>query len=586
VPPERVERRLAAILAADVAGYSRLVGADEEGTLERLKTYRKELIDPKIAQHQGRVVKVMGDGILIEFPSTVSALRCAVEIQRAMAIRSASEAEERRMEFRAGLHQGDIVAEDGDILGDGVNVAARLEALAEPGAICVSQRVYEDAIGKVDVAFEDMGEQRLKNIARPVRVYRVRLGGTVTATRERPAHVLPDKPSIAVLPFQNMSGDADQEYFADGICEDVITALSKLRWFFVIARNSTFQYKGKSPDVRRVARDLGVRYVLEGSVRKAGTRLRITTQLIDATTGTHIWAERYDREVADIFAVQEEIAQSVVSAIEPQLYAAENLRIQSSPPESFDAWGCVIRALWHIGQWNREDNELARPLLDRAIALSPRYAKAHSLRTFAELRAVATGIADLETALSVAQRHARLAQALDDQDAWSYFAVGALEFWRGRYQEAIAAYRRSIDLNPNFALAHGFLGESLAWDCQPDAALAAVDRAIRMSPHDPFNANYLLAAGIAHFAAKRYLEAIDCHRKALQERPRFAAALRMLAACYVELGKADDARAAISEMVILEPDISSRKLRNRRGYSHTTDQERLTMALRRAGMPE
>ena len=274
MPPERVERRLAAILAADVAGYSRLVGADEEGTLERLKTYRKELIDPKIAQHQGRVVKVMGDGILIEFPSTVSALRCAVEIQRAMAIRSASEAEERRIEFRAGLHQGDIVAEDGDILGDGVNVAARLEALAEPGAICVSQRVYEDAIGKVDVSFEDMGEQRLKNIARPVRVYRVRLGGTVTATRERPALVLPDKPSIAVLPFQNMSGDADQEYFADGICEDVITALSKLRWFFVIARNSTFQYKGKSPDVRQVARDLGVRYVLEGSVRKAGTRLR------------------------------------------------------------------------------------------------------------------------------------------------------------------------------------------------------------------------------------------------------------------------------------------------------------------------
>jgi TolB-like protein/class 3 adenylate cyclase/Flp pilus assembly protein TadD len=586
VPPERFERKLAAILAADVAGYSRLIGADEEGTLNRLKAHRKELIEPKIAEHQGRVVKVAGDGILIEFPSAVSALRCAVEVQRAMAARNASEAEDGRIEFRIGLHQGDIVVEDADILGDGVNVAARLEGLAERGAICVSQRVHEDAVGKVDVTFEDMGEHRLKNIARPIRVYRVWIGDTAKARKEQPALVLPDKPSIAVMPFQNMGGDADQEYFADGISEDVITALSKLRWFFVIARNSTFGYKGKSPDVRQVARELGVRYVLEGSVRKAGTRLRITAQLIDGTTGNHIWAERYDREIADIFAVQDEIAQSVVSAIEPQLYAAENLCIQSSPPESFDAWGCVIRALWHIGRWNREDNELARPLLDRAIALSPRYAKAHSLRTFAELRAVATGVSDLAAALSVAQQHAGLALALDDQDAWAYFAVGAVEFWRGRYQEAIAAYRRSIDLNPNFALAHGFLGESLAWDCQPDAALAAVDRAIRMSPHDPFNANHLLAAGIAHFAAKRYLEAIDCHRKALQERPRFAGALRMLAACYAELGKADESQAAISEVVILEPDISSRKLRVRRGYSQTTDQERLTMALRRAGMPE
>jgi TolB-like protein/tetratricopeptide (TPR) repeat protein len=383
-----------------------------------------------------------------------------------------------------------------------------------------------------------------------------------------------------------MSGDPEQEFFSDGMSEDIITALSKLRWFFVTARNSTFAYKGEANDVRQVARELGVRYVLEGSVRKAGNRLRITAQLIDATKGNHIWAERYDREVADIFAVQDEIAHSVVSAIEPQLYAAESLRIQSTPPESLDAWGCVIRALWHIGRLNREDNELARSFLDRAIALSPRYAKAHSLRTFAELRAFAIGVTDLEAALSVAQQHARLALALDDQDAWAYFAVGAVEFWRGRYQDAIAAYLRAIDLNPNFALAHGFLGESLAWDCQSDAALAAVDRAIRMSPHDPFNATHLLAAGTAHFSAERYLEGIECQRKALRERPRLVAALRMLAACYAELGKADEARATISEMVRLEPDISLRKLSVRRGYSLPTDQERYVKALQKAGIPE
>lgn len=575
-------RKLAAILAADITGYSRLMGLDEAGTAKALREHRAA-IDPILAGHGGRIFKTTGDGVLVEFASIVAAVESALAVQKLMAERNADVPEDRRMLFRIGINLGDVLIEGDDVLGDGVNVASRLEGIAEPGGICISEDCYRQVRGKLDVAFEDAGEQQLKNITRPVRIYRV---GSNEAAKSAPALPLPSKPSIAVLPFQNMSGDPEQEYFADGICEDVITALSKLRWFFVIARNSTFQYKGKSLDVRQVARELGVRYVLEGSVRKGGTRLRITTQLIDATAGTHIWGERYDRDVTDIFAVQDEIAQSVVSAIEPQLYAAENLRIQSSPPESFDAWGCVIRALWHIGRLNREDNELARSLLDRAIALSPRYAKAHSLRTFAELRAVATGIAHLETILPVAHRHAMLAQALDDQDAWAYFAVGAVEFWRGRYQEAIAAYRRAIDLNPNFALAHGFLGESLAWDCQPDAALAAVDRAIRMSPHDPFNATHLLAAGIAHFAAKRYLEAIDCHRKALQERPRFGAALRMLAACYAELGKADEARAAVSEMMKLEPDISSRKLRVRRGYSRTTDQERLAMALRKAGMPE
>jgi adenylate cyclase len=335
-------RRLAAILAADVAGYSRLIGADEGGTLERLKALRRELLDPKIAEHRGRLVKTTGDGLLVEFGSVVDALRCAVEVQHEMGGRSAGVPPDNRIELRIGINVGDIVVEDGDIFGDGVNVAARLEALAEPGGICVAARVQEDAAGKLDLAFEDIGEQQLKNIARPVRVYRVRPHNAATLITR--ALALPDKPSIAVLPFQNMGGDPDQEHFADGMVEEIITALSKVRWFFVIARNSTFTYKGRAVDVKQVGRELGVRYVLEGSVRKSGNRTRITAQLVEAATGNHIWAERYDRELADIFAVQDEITERVVAAIEPELYAAEHFRARRKPPESLDAWECVMRA--------------------------------------------------------------------------------------------------------------------------------------------------------------------------------------------------------------------------------------------------
>jgi adenylate cyclase len=414
VPPEKVQRKLAAILAADVAGYSRLTGADEEGTLARLKTHRRELIDPKIAEHRGRVVKTTGDGILIEFPSAVAALRCAIEVQRAMAERNASEAEDRRIEFRMGVHQGDIVVEDGDILGDGVNIAARLEALAEPGGICVSQRIHEDAIGKVDAIFEDMGEQQLKNITRPVRAYRVQHGAT--SAKERPLLALPDKPSIAVLPFQNMSGDLDQEYFADGITEDITTALSRLRWFFVIARNSSFTYKGKVVDVRTVGRELGVRYVLEGSVRKGGDRVRITAQLIDAVTGNQIWAERYDREVADIFALQDEITSNVVATIEPQLYSAEDVRAKRKPAENLDAWDCVARALSLIMKFTKHDNAAAQELLRRAIAIDPAYARAYSLLALSLSLANSWGWEPSESVLTPAWDAAQKAVRLDVDD--------------------------------------------------------------------------------------------------------------------------------------------------------------------------
>ena len=336
----RVERRLAAILAADVAGYSRLMGAGEEATLTALKACRRELIDPKIAEYRGRIVKTTGDGVLVEFPSAVDAVRCAIEIQRAMAARNATIPEDRRIEFRIGINVGDIIIDEGDIYGDGVNIAARVESLASPGEICLADNAYQQIKGKLAFDVSDLGEQHLKNIAQPVRVYGVRLDGTP----ERPALVLPDKPSIAVLPFQNMSGDPEQEYFADGISEDIITGLSKLRWFFVIARNSSFTYKGKAVDVKRVSRELGVRYVLEGSVRKGGNRVRITSQLIDATTGNHLWAERYDGDLTDIFTLQDEITKKVVAAIEPKLLEAEGIRSQSRSSEYLGAWEMVIHA--------------------------------------------------------------------------------------------------------------------------------------------------------------------------------------------------------------------------------------------------
>src|SRR6267142_2014010 len=331
--PKRVERRLAAILAADVAGYSRLMGEDEEGTLAALKAIRNELIDPGIAEHHGRIVKTTGDGLLVEFQSVVDAVRCAVEVQRAMAERNAVVPTEKRIEFRFGIHQGDIIVEDGDIFGDGVNLAARLEGLAEPGGICVSGRVRADAAGRVDVAFDDLGKQSLKNIARPLRVYRVRLGEVLATNTPAAALALPDKPSIAVLPFQNISGDPEQEYFADGMVEEIITALSRIRWFFVIARNSTFTYKGHAVDVKEVGRELGVRYVLEGSVRKSGTRIRITGQLIDANTGAHLWADRFDGPLDDIFELQDKITSSVVAAIAPRLEQAEIDRSERKPSE-------------------------------------------------------------------------------------------------------------------------------------------------------------------------------------------------------------------------------------------------------------
>jgi TolB-like protein len=406
---ERVERRLTAILAADVAGYSRLMGADEEGTLAQLKAHRRTLIDPKINEHRGRIVKSTGDGMLVEFGSVVDALRCAVEVQRGMFERNADVPQAKRIEFRLGVHVGDIIIDSGDIFGDGVNVAARLEGLAEPGGICVSGRVQEDVQGKLDIVFEDIGEQQLKNIARLVRVYRVRLNGTNT----KPPPPLPDKPSIAVLPFQNMSGDPEQEYFADGMVEEIITALSRFRNLFVIARNSSFTFKGRAVNVKQVGRELGVRYVLEGGVRKVVSRVRITAQLIDAASGAQLWSDRFDGGLEDIFDLQDRVTASVVGAIAPKLEQVEIDRARRKPTENLDAYDYYLRGIAIVHQWTREATDGALRLFYRAIELDPDFASPHGLAAWCYIRRRNSGwmterLQDMAEAERLAQRAVEL----------------------------------------------------------------------------------------------------------------------------------------------------------------------------------
>jgi len=586
VTPERVERKLAAILAADVAGYSRLIGADEEGTLARLKAHRKELIDPKIAEHQGRVVKVTGDGILIEFPSAVAALRCAVEIQRAMADRNASEREDRRIEFRAGLHQGDIIVEDGDILGDGVNVAARLEALAEPGGICVSQRIHEDGVGKVDVVFEDIGDQKLKNIGRPVRVYRVRCEGD--PSRKRPTLALPDKPSIAVLPFQNMSGEPEQEYFTDGMVEEIITGLSRMRWLFVIARNSSFAYKGKSPDIRQVGRELGVRYVLEGSVRKAKDRLRITGQLIDTATGAHLWADRFEGGLEDVFELQDQVTSNVIGAIAPKLEQAEIERAKRKPTDSLDAYDYYLRGMAGLYRWSRESINEALQLFDRAIALDPEFASAYGAAAWCYFWRMANGwITDYSQEVAEATRLSEKAEELGSADAIALsFGGVVLGYVGGNVGAGIAMIDRALALNPNLATAWSASGLLRIYLGDRDTAIEHAARAMRLSPLDPLTFFMHHTTGMGHFYSGRYDEAWRLAETACRERPNFLPSIRLAAASNALAGRVDEARGFIVRALQLDSDLHILNLKNRIGPFRPEDSAKLIEGLRKAGLPE
>ena len=557
---DRVDRRLAAIFAADIAGYSRLMASDEEGTLRQLKAHRKQLIDPKITEHRGRIVKTTGDGALVEFVSVVDAVRCAVDIQRGMNQRNTDVPADKRIQFRIGINVGDIIIDGDDIFGDGVNVAARLEALADPGGILVSSIVHDQVRDKLSFGFEDMGEHTVKNIARPISVHRVSLteatppaavkSATASAKTE-PSTVT--RPSIAVLPFANMSGDPEQEYFADGISEEIITGLSRLRWLFVIARNSSFTYKGKAVDIKRVARELGVRYVLEGSVRKGGNRVRITAQLIDAATGNHIWADRYDGELTDVFALQDEITRKAVAAIEPSLLEAEGVRSQHRAPEDLDAWDMVMRANSQFWRLTKSDSEAAIAMLRRAVQRHPDYAPAHSMLAFALLVSRQVGWISIEPEVNEPAAFAAHAVELDDRDPWAHLALGYVAFTRRRNDEAVDEFQHALDLNPNFAGAHGFLGHALVLDGRSDQAIAHSEQAIRMSPHDPQNALFNVGLAAAHYLAGRYNEAIVYGRKAMQQRFGLTNGHRIYIASLAQAGQIDEARVALAKLQELQP---------------------------------
>jgi TolB-like protein len=546
---ERVERRLTAVLAADVAGYSRLMGADEEGTLTQLKAHRQALVDPKITEHRGRIVKTTGDGMLVEFASVVDAVRCAVEVQREMVGRNSGVAEEKRIEFRVGINVGDIIIDGGDIFGDGVNVAARLEGLAEPGGICVSGRVQEDARGKLDVAFEDAGEQQLKNIAWPVRVYRVRPGNATTEPSTRPALALPDKPSIAVLPFQNMSGDPEHEYFADGMVEEITTALSRIRWLFVIARNSSFTYKGQAVDVKQVGRELGVRYLLEGSVRRAGNRIRITAQLIEADSAAHLWADHFDGSFEDIFELQDKVAVSVAGVIEPTLQDAERRRSVQRPTNDLTAYDLYLRGCAELSPWDKEGTLRALDLFGQSLERDPHYGpalgEAANCHRMLDLSGWTNDAeASRRQGLDLARRALRAAG--NDPGVLANAA-----YVLGHFGEDIAAAHalidRSLELNPSFALGWLRSGWLRLWVGQPDPAIKHFETSIRLSPRESRYGHYL-GIGVGHFFLRRFDEAQALLLQSLQERPSWVPTHRFLASCYVHMGRLDEARDVVKRL--------------------------------------
>ncbi|MEO9189766.1 MAG: adenylate/guanylate cyclase domain-containing protein [Acetobacteraceae bacterium] len=575
---EREQRRLAAILVADVVGYSSQIGADEAGALARLRSVR-DMTDGLIAEHQGRVFKTTGDGFLAEFPSAVQALRCAIAIQTGLGKQADS------LKLRLGLHQGDVVARDGDLLGDGVNIAARLEPLAEAGGICISARVREDAIGKIALDTLDMGEQRLKNIDRPIRVYRVRL-----EPAERAALALPDKPSIAVLPFLNMSGDPEQEYFADGMVEEIITALSRVRWFFVIARNSSFAYKGKSPDVRQVARELGVRYVLEGSVRKAAGRVRITGQLVDALTGAHIWANRFDGTLEDVFDLQDRVTASVVAAIEPKLRAAEIERAWRKPTENLQAYDLVLRAQAHLHARTREPIEEALRLLDQAIAIDPDYMRAVALKArMFQLRRVWGIVLPDHPSITEAARLARLAgeEARDDPEVL-WMAALTITVVGGDHTGGLSLIERSLALNPNSADAlmvggaiHGLRGDV-------GTAVSLMDLAFRLNPMSLEAHTLQIFRCYVHFASGQYGPALEWAEKALLQLPDLLPVLRARIPCLSMLGRAEEARAGVTRLLAGRPaeTISIARALMKTIFLTPGSLNAFLDGLRRAGLPE
>jgi adenylate cyclase len=626
-----MERKLTAILAADVVSYSRLMELDEAGTLTALKTYRQELIDPEIAGHHGRLVKLMGDGALVEFASVVDAVACAVAIQDAMTARNQDLPEDRRIEFRIGVHLGDVMIEGDDLYGDGVNVAARLEGLAEPGGICISQQALDQVETKLDLPFEDLGEQQVKNIARPVHAYQVRPGGEApqskkTTKRRGPRAIqmfgaasvalvivagfvagwwqpwklavdpnpvagvdnsAPEKLSIAVLPFDNMSGDAEQEYFADGMTEDLITDLAMVSGLLVIARNSTFAYKGQSPDVRDVARQLDVRYVVEGSVRKAGGRIRINAQLIDAETGTHIWAERYDREATDVFGLQDEVRARIVTALRVELTPTEEDRLARKLTDNAEAYDHYIRGLRQESFFTKEGNLESRRLFEKALELDPSFAAAMGRLATAYTLAAENGWGPAPgESLETARRLAEKAVATDDDLPQAHWAVARVYTRKGLFDgdRAVASLRKAIDLDPNYADGHAFLATVLVFVGRAEEALGHVETAMRLNPHFPFW--YYYALGASQFMLTRYDAAIESLKKAIERNPAWTSTHSILVAAYGQLGKTDEAEWEMEELRMLGFEPTLANWRSKVQIEDPAYLARYFDGLRKAGVPE
>ena len=592
MPSERVERRLAAVLAADVAGYSRLMGRDEERTLAQLKTLRKTLVDPGIATHRGRIVKTTGDGMLVEFASAVDAARCAVAIQREMVQQNIGVSPELRIEFRIGIHVGDIIIDDNDIFGDGVNIAARLEGIAEPGGVCISDDAYRQIRGKIDVAFNDIGEQALKNITEPMHAWHIRLAGESPATRASSSAIqsqdlaLPNKPSIVVLPFDNMSAEPGQDYLADGIVEAITAALSCIRSFFVIARTSAFTYKGRATNARDVGKELGVAYLLEGSVQKAGNRLRIIVQLIETEGGAHVWSSRFDGAIEDFFDLEDRITEQVAGALQPSIRIAEIERSRRKRPQDLGSYDFTMRAMPHVWALEKEESAKALELLEKALAIDPEYPLALSLAGWCHAqRSVYNWADDIAGSQAMARSLAERAAEMSGDDPVILAVLGAVHTFVRNHGTARVLLERAVTLDPNAAWAWSRLGWIENYADQPQKAIGYFERALRLSPIDPMNFNNYVGIGSAHEVAQEYDKAAAFYRRALEERPNASWIYRNLAPVLSEAGRADEAKQAFAVLMLTYPDLTVSKFKQAMVFSPTV-LNRMADNLRKLGLPD
>ena len=586
---EGFKRKLAAILSADVEGYSRLMGDNEEATIRTLTAYRTGIAD-LVQQYRGRVVDAPGDNILAEFASVVDAVNCAVEIQRELAERNAKLSDDRKMQFRIGVNLGDVIDEDERIYGDGVNITARIESLAEAGGICISGRAYDQVENKLELEYAYLGEHQVKNIRRPIRVYRVVMETDLSegvVSEDHAALPLPDKPSIAVLPFDNMSGDSEQEYFSDGITEDITTALSRSPWLFVISRNSSFVYRGTMVDVRQISRELGVRYILEGSVRKAGNRVRVTAQLIDGAVGSHVWAEKYDGELLDIFGLQDQITQQVVASILTQIQTYVGEKAERLERPDVVTWDLLARGWKLFYELTKESLAAAESIFRRAVVSAPTSCDAHHLLAGVLIHRAHMGyVSDKGVAISEAYELAKRAVVLDERNEYAHWILGFIQLWRKKHDMAIAELKRAVELNPNCSLAYGSLGTVLSYSGEPDESIKNNEIAIRSNPKDISIFFRYSGLAMAHFVAGRYSEATQWARKSVHRKPNWRIGHAVLASSLAQLNLLEEAKEAVDNYLELIPDETISELRNLLPFKRPKDARRFEEGLLNAGLPE